>query len=1261
MAGKGKQHANVSPDNSIFPNPVWEHGARFEIFSSITIQDRNVNDSKDSQLEKGNKSTGSKSIPWPAELMRRIEDFQYEDDETIGKLTLLIDNSDYQITEVRSGDHKIEFQAEQPYSGVNVNQSKSKSERKKAAPKEGQVEAKGTKLDRRKSSVVFKDYFELGMVIGIRWGYGGVNGDDRFMSPAKVVKITTVTGFKQIKVEGYETFYALGTLNRTTSWHIKSKRIARILRDSGFNLNNVGFGGILSASELTDENTEETPVANRVQSDDSLENSHSKIEANNPDSKGKPLDDNDVSALTPSGIYIGDKYVLDSDTKKLKDGFVDNTTGKQNQLEFEIDSRKLPHAGVVSMIARSHGFKARVVERFIDDEKEIAVAYSQTHENDLAFLQRSAKNLGYVFWIELASDYFDRLNSNNSKFSITNKKKPLGTFYFMPRMYWQTPYATYNYAFEPGPEGKFQTKVTTFDSIIEFSEPTIDARLKSTLLGGADINPLTGKKYSARNNISQGFQFSMFGSNFYDWASINQAFKDKIFNRIGENKKGELFREEFIVGLSGRIATGEFDEQGNPIFTERKTFNDDNDFGIEYQKKVKEARISQEDITNQERQIRIEALELFIEQEKDKEKTEVYKTLLQLIKAEAEAEKSGVQVSNRNIPSISSWELTQKLTGSFQQDLEGSITSKMKTPGDPFLLSKRVVEVDGVGMYSAKYYVKKVTHQINRSGYFCDADIMTNATAFAKENTRETIESRLNKRNVSPFLLRETLQKLLDRAGDIQNEFKENAEEISRKLELERQEKLREQRMVGALYFINKKIEPNSFLWLDKSEADGAPTNFEIHSTVNSYRSNVLEIPNDPEQRASILLQGFSLINDKNVPESWLNHLNIGIPNGQALPFYPKIGIADQDFSDILVRVVAREAENSQMNDLVRQQKNFYDALLDLEDALLKVNPFKNAITDRFFYGSNVNGVEIDGKTFTFDREGNQSADENNHHLKVAALTMFFLRNNVGGLLRDFWNVAGSIFGRHRNQTKADDANTPMNNQYENNKNQWIRQLGVFMNQNLKNIMDKEISGGHVQIEPKVIQGQIWNVQRRLPNFPSPTEVELKDELKSEGNSAGGGSGNTKIGQDFASTFNDGTNEPPDFASGSDVDLESARTRSINVGFDGSNPVVFITFYKSPARAGTAIVGGKFAYNIDNQIGNESVIAVRYFNARSTSRSDIIDAFDQADAVLNSLGFSRYDNSRIGKMKADATKNWDNFVKRVVVTLPGEKNAGALR
>ena len=64
--------------NPVTPYPIWENGGRFDIYSAVQIDDK-----------------AAKSLPWPAELMRRIQNFTFEDSEHVSRVHLTLINSDF--------------------------------------------------------------------------------------------------------------------------------------------------------------------------------------------------------------------------------------------------------------------------------------------------------------------------------------------------------------------------------------------------------------------------------------------------------------------------------------------------------------------------------------------------------------------------------------------------------------------------------------------------------------------------------------------------------------------------------------------------------------------------------------------------------------------------------------------------------------------------------------------------------------------------------------------------------------------------------------------------------------------------------------------------------------------------------------------------------------------------------------------------------------------------------------------------------------
>lgn len=772
-------------DNAGGNNPIWERGSLYKIYTIID----------------------NKKVQWPSELMFRVKKFVFEDDETIQKLDLALWNGDYLLTQIsdeiaaglqkQSGemgltkDQDLGPFGNNPY---NANSKESVYTYRKPGSQSDNATKQGTPLAiNYKERIEYRHLFELGALLVVEYGYPG------YMSPARYIKVVNVTGFSEISVTAYEIQLGLMFRAESATWTIYKNPDGTIGLPP--DLSNVITG---SDSRVALASVDTTQLEKEREKEAGLDSSNKgELIQTTTEPSTVPVDPakkativdvtNGIplsfdfytktvnSTASPQevssvGLYLGDQYEYDESISEFKDGFLDKN-GNQKELKFKVDSDGIPHIGLVSSIARRYGFKAVVQERYTTIEtrgvtesdpptiirKEKRFTYAQMGASDFGFLQKIAQAVGYLFWIELDNDYLEFAASQSVG---TNYKqlKPRGTLYFMPRMYWQAPYSEYKYAQEMS--AAEYARVTSnssfggslFDRIIDFGNPEMDSREKSTFFGGYDVNPLTGQIYSGKNLIRDGFRFKMLGLDWYDFNAINSAFEEKVFNRVGipadqlqqtdgEKKPADakMIQQEYAESLPETVTNPDTGEVVSITSLIKPTVNE----AYSLHQQVADQGTQQDRFFNIAKDLRVQALEAFADQEEKEE--EVRGSLRYLANLTKEHEllnnslnqTSPTNIVNLRLPSADEYDLVDKFTGNFFNDLEQSMKTTMKVIGDPFLRSKMVISVRGVGVYDGKWYIKKVTHDLS-NGYLCTSDLQTNRTAYNKDYTRETLEGNLN-------------------------------------------------------------------------------------------------------------------------------------------------------------------------------------------------------------------------------------------------------------------------------------------------------------------------------------------------------------------------------------------------------------------------------------------------------------------------------------------------------------------------------------
>jgi len=832
--------------------PFWERGGRFVI--------ETVGGGSGFGGEHSSDATGG-VIPWPVALMRRVLSFEYEEDEMQpSKLTLVLDNGDYALTELTRDPGRDAVAAVGqtqalmgPASvGENVYLAYGNPSDVPASDKRYPFVGQLHRLE-------YRHLFELGTTLSCRYGYG-----DPAMSPTRVVRVTTITGWEEITVVAYEVHFAYGTLYRTANWTMtgggglqaiaSNPVLANVFADAGVQFKtrssadgvnlDVAIGNPFAVHSTGSGALDRTTQTGSAGKPNAVGASASRVAASDVANKKEPdVAGSAIESVTspsipgrgghPVGIYLGDRYAryfpqaTDGRTPTQSvsaDGF------EGRPLVFEEDEQGYPHIGLVATIARRYGFRAVVEERYIDvlgdgSLKEIRYPYAQVNINDMAFLQQSAVWLGYAFWVELASDFIDlKLKGNPNK-------KPLGTFFFMPRMYWQQPYATYVWGMEIDqsrpilPSGAVYDRpgdvAILFDRILEFDEPSIDSRQKSTLFGGKDINPLTGAEYSAANAVQKGFRFKKLGLDWYDFHAINQGFDEQAFNRVRDSgssgsggqgsvpPQGKVLNaaqlaaemakpvDQMNIDLIVRSLEGITLEQEPFIFglnANVPAFQDADPYDKQFADHQATAQTGQTGGLSAAREERLRRLLIFRAQQESKQTDEVAKILLQA-QASLDAlaqRRPGVNGSASSMRQATAelWSLIERFTGDYMNDLEGSMTSRMSVLGDPFLQARRLLKTQGLGVYSGLWYAKKATHTIDNGGYQTKVDLMTNRIPTnTRKFRRSSLEGELNQYDVGITEARLKIQDVIDRADIIKSQLEQAIEQDTATAAAQAQEK----------------------------------------------------------------------------------------------------------------------------------------------------------------------------------------------------------------------------------------------------------------------------------------------------------------------------------------------------------------------------------------------------------------------------------------------------------------------------------------
>ena len=89
------------------------------------------------------------------------------------------------------------------------------------------------------------------------------------------------------------------------------------------------------------------------------------------------------------------------------------------------------------------------------------------------------------------------------------------------------------------------------------------------------------------------------------------------------------------------------------------------------------------------------------------------------------------------------------MAGAYIKEMEDQITADLVLIGQPHLTARRVIQVNNVGKYTGKYYVRSVSHS-GKDGYTSTAHLTRNAS-FDKggKYSRENVDSLVNKQRVS--------------------------------------------------------------------------------------------------------------------------------------------------------------------------------------------------------------------------------------------------------------------------------------------------------------------------------------------------------------------------------------------------------------------------------------------------------------------------------------------------------------------------------
>lgn len=69
---------------------------------------------------------------------------------------------------------------------------------------------------------------------------------------------------------------------------------------------------------------------------------------------------------------------------------------------------------------------------------------------------------------------------------------------------------------------------------------------------------------------------------------------------------------------------------------------------------------------------------------------------------------------------------TRRARGRFRRTQQVAVKMKAKIVGDPVLLAKTIVQIEGMGRrLSVKYYVEEIVHDLSPSGYVCDLNLVS--------------------------------------------------------------------------------------------------------------------------------------------------------------------------------------------------------------------------------------------------------------------------------------------------------------------------------------------------------------------------------------------------------------------------------------------------------------------------------------------------------------------------------------------------------
>jgi phage protein D len=166
---------------------------------------------------------------------------------------------------------------------------------------------------------------------------------------------------------------------------------------------------------------------------------------------------------------------------------------------------------VVADIAFDNKLNAKTEERRDENGTPLLYNYIQRHVGDLQFLYTLGRKIGYEVWIDV------------------------DTLYFVPRQYWQTPYAEFTYEGEDGNVLDFKPKVNTMNRKGKFKGGGIDLEKKQTF-------------FFTQNGQTKRSVY--LNKKFFDFDKINARYKklkEARLVRVPLNTKSEA--EDILAGV----------------------------------------------------------------------------------------------------------------------------------------------------------------------------------------------------------------------------------------------------------------------------------------------------------------------------------------------------------------------------------------------------------------------------------------------------------------------------------------------------------------------------------------------------------------------------------------------------------------------------------------------------------------------------------------------------------------------------------------